>query len=174
MLWGPMWQRVGAPLGPGTMPIRPLSSGLRYRGVASLLEAGERAGVPQSILVVLRGHRLRLCVFPTLSPASCPVVFPGGRARRLLPAGLVEQRGGRGGSSPSASGLSGARPQQDRGLLVHAVRAHSGLQEPAHRVLASGERPSVSLAAPARSRISTTTCGGRRGPAGGRASAAWS
>lgn len=30
-------------------------------------------------------------------------------------------------------------------LLVHAVRAHAGLQEPAHRVLAHGEGPSMSL-----------------------------
>lgn len=68
--------------------------------VACPLEAGEQAGVHQSILGVLRRHWLRLCVSPTMSPASCPGVF--GESSAAPPRGPDGVEGRQGRSFPSA------------------------------------------------------------------------
>lgn len=109
---------------------------------------------------------LRLRVFSTVSPASCPVVFPRGELGGFSPrawwsrgeAGAVPFPAPRAGGCRCTWPSASTAPAGPWGCLC-TLREHAGLQEPAHGVFARGEGPSMSSAA-ARTRISTTASGG--------------
>lgn len=117
--------------------------------MACPLEAGERAGVPQSILGVLRRHWLRLCVSPTMSPAFCPGVFGGSTAAPPRGPDGVEGRQGpllsqrTGGVAVAALGLWDVQLRRDLGAAF--ARARSRGQEPAGGVLECREDAGLGL-----------------------------